>query len=308
MKTIHSAVVIVSIWAVTTWAEGPDWSATLGTTLDAGELATQRSGNASVSPTFSIGEDWEVEPTLAWSTSQSSAVDTLAHSLVPSVSVRWSVLDELTLTAGGWVSALEDPLDEGGSLDISSEFEPLDWLTLGGGLSGGWSQSSQWFGSLYASTNATFGKVRPGLSADLTYATVPVSTGGKSSKAMYTFQTSAGASVDFLLGPVTLGPSVAWTGYSYDKKAGGKSTQSTGNSKASVSGSHSEWNAGAHLSWKAMDWLVANAWGGRRWTTDETSTDATTKRNKQGKVVSTATESLTEPTVDYAGVSVDFSW
>lgn len=308
MNAIRKAIAIASIGAASTWAEGPDWSASLGTTLDAGELATQRSGNASVTPTFSIGEDWEVEPTLAWSTSQSSDIDTLAHSLVPSVSVRWSVLDELTLTAGGWVSALEDPLDEGGSLDVSSQFDPVGWLSLGGGLSGGWSQSAQWFGTLYASGTADLGKVRPGLSADLTYATVPVSTGGKQTKSMYTFQTSASASVDVLVGPVTLGPSVSWTGYSYDKKAGGKSTQSMGNSRASVSGSHSEWNAGAHVSWKAMNWMTANAWGGRRWTTDESSTDAATRMNKNGKVVSTTTESLTEPTVDYAGLSVDFSW
>ncbi len=307
MNTIGRIAAMAVVAWTSSMAEGHRLSASLGASMESGETASTRSGNASVAPTFGIGEDWELEPGLSWSTSQSSDLDTLAHSLVTSLDVRWEPLDHLALTASGWASALEDPLDEGGSLDVSTDWEVSDRTFLGGGGSAGWSQSAAWFGSVYGNAETKFWILRAGVSVEESYATVPVSTTGKSAKSMYAFQTSASGRLDANLGTVILGPSLTWSGYSYEKKMG-RNSGAMGMSRTNVSGSHSEWNAGAHLSWFVTDWLSVEVWGGRRWTDDETSLDATTRMNRQGRLVVVEPLALADPTVDYAGSSCSLSW
>ncbi|QQS04334.1 MAG: hypothetical protein IPK50_18895 [Fibrobacterota bacterium] len=304
MKVISSATAIANIAAAAVWAGGPDWLAEVGTSIESADSSLLASANTSVTPSFSLGADWSIDPTLAWSTSSAFDADTLSHALVPSISVTWSGSDVYSVSAGWWVSALEDPLDEGGSLAVSAEFDPMEGLSLGGGLSGGWSQAAQWFGSVGASAGATFSQFRPGCSVEVTYATVPVSMGGKSTKSLYTIQTSAQAHLDVLLGAVVVGPDGSWYGYSYDKT---RRKSGSGNS-SSIAGSHSEWYFGSHLKWQAADWLMVQASGGRRWTDGQSSIDAAPRMNSQGKPVVKSGTTLSDATVDYAGASASFSW
>ena len=304
MKVISSAIALTCIGAASAWTGGPEWSAEVGSSIESADSSLVASANTSVTPSFTLGGDWSVDPTLAWSASGASEADTLSHALVPSISVTWSGSEVYSVTAGWWVSALEDPLDEGGSLAVSAGFEPMEGLSLGGGVSGGWSQAAQWYGSVGANANATIDQFRPGLSVDVTYATVPVSMGGKSTKALYTVQTAVGANLDVSMGPVVFGPDGSWTGYSYDKTKG----KSGGANSSSVSGSHSEWYGGAHLKWQPVDWLAVQASGGRRWTDDQSSIDAAPRMNSQGKPVVKSGTTLSDATVDYVGASASFGW